>query len=231
MYDREFLGFCNYNERMDEPEVIFENADFVAVVKPAGLLVHRVRVGKAKERARKVDEARRAEPTLADWLVRRFPEMATVGDDPEYRPGIVHRLDKETSGVMIAARTQAAFERLKRLFQAHAMKKTYLALVAGVPEPERGTIDRPIGIKNGTLKRSVHVKTMAKDAVTDYAVKKIYRAADNGRDLRARGSPAADGAYAPDPRSSREHRTSHSRRPSLRREARCRRPGLWPRRG
>lgn len=159
---------------MDEPKIIFENRDFVAVVKPAGLLVHRVRVGAAKERAGRVDEARRAEPTLAGWLTARYPEMAAVGDDPEYRPGIVHRLDKETSGVMIAVRTQEAFARLKALFQAHAMKKTYLALTAGVPEPTEGVIDRPIGIKNGTLKRSVHVATNAKPAVTEYLVKERY---------------------------------------------------------
>ena len=160
---------------MEEPKIIFESRDFVAVVKPAGLLVHRVRVGAAKARARKVDEARRAETTLADWLVGHYPEMAKVGDDPEYRPGIVHRLDKETSGVMVAVRTQEAFERLKALFQSHAMEKTYLALVAGVPDPAKGTIDRPIGIKNGTLKRSVHVKQMAKEAVTDYEVKRKFR--------------------------------------------------------
>ncbi len=157
-----------------EPQIIFENPDFVAVVKPAGLLVHRVRVGAAKERAGNVDESRRNEPTLAGWLAARYPEMAQVGDDPEYRPGIVHRLDKETSGIMIAARTQSSFAHLKELFQAHAMKKSYLALTAGTPDPAEGTIDRPIGIRNGTLKRSVHVATMAKDAVTEYAVKERF---------------------------------------------------------
>ena len=156
---------------MDEPKIIFESRDFVAVVKPAGLLVHRVRVSAAKMRSGRMDEARRTEATLADLLVARYPEMARVGDDPAYRPGIVHRLDKETSGVMVVVRTQEAFERLKALFQSHAMKKTYLALVVGVPDPAKGTIDRPIGIRNGTLKRSVHVKQMAKEAVTDYEVK------------------------------------------------------------
>lgn len=68
-----------------------------------------------------------------------------VGDDPKERPGIVHRLDKDTSGVMVVARTQHAFEELKRLFQERRVEKTYLALVAGAPQRSSGMIDAPIG--------------------------------------------------------------------------------------
>ncbi len=163
-------------EPMEEPKVIFENEDFVAVEKPAGLLVHRVRVG-TRSRSRRVDEARRAEPTLADWVAARYPEVAAVGDDPEYRPGIVHRLDKETSGVMVIARRPEAFAWLKAAFQARTMKKTYEAFVYGVPSPREGTIDRPIGIKAGTLKRSIHAATMVKEAVTDYVTKEVFESA------------------------------------------------------
>ncbi len=161
-------------EPMEEPKVIFENADFVAVEKPAGLLVHRVRVS-ARSRSRRVDEGRRAEPTLADWVAARYPEVASVGDDPEFRPGIVHRLDKETSGVMVVARRQEAFAWLKAAFQSRAMRKTYAAFVYGVPSPREGTIDRPIGIKAGTLKRSIHATSMVKEAVTDYKVKEAFK--------------------------------------------------------
>ncbi len=163
---------------MNEPRVIFENAEFLVVAKPAGLLVHRVRVG-ARGRSRRIDEARRQEPTLADWVVARYPEIAHVGDDPEFRPGIVHRLDKETSGVMVVARTQDAFAWLKRAFASRAMTKTYLAFVHGIPSPREGIIDRPIGIKNGSLKRSVHATAAAKEAVTEYKVKDSF---SNGRD-------------------------------------------------
>jgi 23S rRNA pseudouridine1911/1915/1917 synthase len=155
---------------MEEPAIIFENRDFVIVNKPAGIIVHPVRVSVAC----RAEEVRAAEPTLTDWLITRYPEMKCVGDDPVMRPGIVHRLDKATSGVMVVARNQAAFERLKRLFQEHRMRKTYFALVHGVPKRARGTIDAPIGIRSGTLKRSIHSSKMARSAVTDYSVEKIF---------------------------------------------------------
>jgi len=151
---------------MSDPEIIFENKDFLVVNKPAGLMVHGVRVSAA----RRVDEARAAEPTLVDWLLVHRPEVRTVGDEPALRPGIVHRLDKATSGVMIVAKTQASFEHLKKLFQEHRIEKTYYALVFGVPVKGKGVIDAPIGIKNGSLKRSIHVSKMAKSAVTEYSV-------------------------------------------------------------
>ncbi len=169
---------------MLEPKVIFENDDFVVVDKPAGLMVHAVRIGAARVRR---DEKRKAkgkpaeprppqEPTLTDWLVARYPAIAAVGDDPALRPGIVHRLDKDTSGVMLVAKTQASFEALKSLFKSREMKKTYATLVFGIPKDAKGIIDRPIGIKNGTLRRSVHAATMAKPAVTEYEVKEKYEA-------------------------------------------------------
>ncbi len=157
---------------MSEPKVIFENDEFIVIDKPAGLMVHAVRIGAAKA---KRNEPRPQEPALTDWLVARWPAIAKVGDDPALRPGIVHRLDKDTSGVMIAAKTQSSFEALKALFQSREMKKTYAALVIGIPKETKGIIDRPIGIKNGTLKRSVHAKTMVKPAVTEYEVKEKYR--------------------------------------------------------
>ena len=146
-------------------EVIYENKDFLILNKPSGLQVHPARVSAAKEK-------RETEPTLTDWLVKQYPEVKKVGDDPATRPGIVHRLDKETSGIMIVPRTQKEFEYLKSLFQEHAIQKTYLALVRGVPKKEKGVIDAPIGIKAGTLKRSIHSQKMAKPAVTEYKVEK-----------------------------------------------------------
>jgi 23S rRNA pseudouridine1911/1915/1917 synthase len=162
------------SQRSLEPKIIFENKDFFVVNKPSGLLVHGVRISGRK----RVDEERSKEPTLAAWMAERYPEIRSVGDEPALRPGIVHRLDKETSGVMLVARTQEYFEYLKSLFQKHEIKKVYNALVFGVPKKEHGMIDAPIGIKNGTLKRSIHVSKMAKEAVTEYKVVSKYKAAD-----------------------------------------------------
>lgn len=135
-------------------------------------MVHGVRVSSKRH----VDAARAADPTLVDWLRVRYPGIKEVGDDPVLRPGIVHRLDKATSGVMLIAKTQASFEFLKKLFQEHRIKKVYFALVFGVPKNKEGVIDAPIGIKNGSLKRSIHASKMAKSAITEYSVvEKIIR--------------------------------------------------------
>jgi 23S rRNA pseudouridine1911/1915/1917 synthase len=151
-----------------EPTIIYEDKDFLAIDKPAGLMVHPAKISGKKK-------PRKTEPTLVDWLLVRYPEVKNVGDDPVLRPGIVHRLDKETSGVMLIPKNQEYFEYLKSLFKAHAIKKKYLALVFGVPRESKGIIDVPIGIKNGTLKRSVHSRKMAKRAVTEYNVLKTMR--------------------------------------------------------
>jgi 23S rRNA pseudouridine1911/1915/1917 synthase len=146
-----------------EPRIIYEDKDFLAVEKPAGLIVHN-----AKAQTRKG----MSEASLADWILLRYPEVRMVGDDPSERPGIVHRLDKETSGILLVARTQSGFEYLKSEFQKHEVRKTYLAVVIGAPKESRGTIDKPIGIKDGSVKRSIHSAKMRKEAITEYEVKK-----------------------------------------------------------
>lgn len=136
--------------------VIYENADFLAIHKPAGLLVHGTKDSH--------------EPSVVDWLIENYPEVRTVGDDPAVRPGIVHRLDKGTSGVMLVAKTQAYFEYLKKKFQTREIKKTYLAAVCGRVKEKEGVIDKPIGIASGTLKRTIHSDKFVKPAITRYAV-------------------------------------------------------------
>jgi 23S rRNA pseudouridine1911/1915/1917 synthase len=140
---------------MDTPRVIAETPDFLVIEKPEGLLVH--------PGPHSGDEA-----TLTAWLLPRYPEIRVVGDAPETRPGIVHRLDRGTSGVMLVARTRQAFADLKELFQSREMKKEYRALVHGVMHPAEGRIDRAIGIKPHTTKRSVFSTQMSKPAVTRY---------------------------------------------------------------
>lgn len=113
-----------------KPNIIHEDGDIVVVNKPAGMIVHRAP-------GHETD-------TLADALVRRFPEMARVGSVE--RPGVVHRLDIETSGVMVFARTQRAYLDLRRQFESHAtVHKTYLAVVHGRLREKNGTIDSPVG--------------------------------------------------------------------------------------
>ncbi|MEK7212169.1 MAG: RluA family pseudouridine synthase [Patescibacteria group bacterium] len=154
-----------------QPDIIYEDENLVAVNKPAGLLVHQTRIN-ADKRIHAEQRGNNAE-TLADWIVQKYPEVGSVGDDPAQRPGIVHRLDRETSGVMLVARNQKTFDYLKGLFQRRQIKKTYWAVVVG-EVPRGGQIDKPIGIKNGSVRRSVHSGKMTKEAVTNFRpLKKI----------------------------------------------------------
>lgn len=142
-------------------EVIYEDKNLLAVNKPAGVLV----CGKRRE-----GEVQ----TLVEWLRVNRPEVSGVGDDPKHRPGIVHRLDKDTSGIVLVAKNQESFDYLKNLFQTHKIKKTYLALALGRVKEEKGMIDKPIGLKSGTIRRTVFVRNakMVKPAQTEYKVKK-----------------------------------------------------------
>jgi len=140
------------------------------VNKPAGMQVHPARHSK-------LSTSNNPTPFLTDWFVKHYPNARQVGDGPEAaleRPGVVHRLDKETSGVIVLARTQGAFNFLKREFMSHNVNKTYLAIVRGVPRQKRGIIDIPIGITNGTLKRSIGSSRMKKEAVTEYELEKSF---------------------------------------------------------
>lgn len=122
----------------NDPRVIFENDDVLVVDKPAGLIVH--------------SDGRTQEPSVCDWVMARNPEIRGVGEpwvSPQGevidRPGIVHRLDRTTSGVMIIAKTQTAHAFLKAQFQARTVVKKYLALVYGHPKEDTGIIEAEIG--------------------------------------------------------------------------------------
>ncbi len=150
----------------NEPFVIYKDKNFLAVFKPAGLLIHPVNASSSKLQA---------SSALTDWLVKNYPEVKKVGDEPELRPGIVHRLDKDVSGIVLVARNQKYFEYLKNLFQTRKMKKKYLALVYGQIKPEKGIIEKPISIKSGTIKRTVWQGKGEKEAVTEYKVIKVIK--------------------------------------------------------
>lgn len=124
--------------------------------------------------------------TLVDFLLEKFPEIKGVGDLPAeastkagelYRPGIVHRLDKDTSGVMVVARNQKSFEELKELFKNRRVEKIYWAIVCGKPKEKSGIISLPIGrLMRNPLKRGVETEKSrvrgAREAVTEYKVLK-----------------------------------------------------------
>ena len=115
--------------------------------------------------------------TVVDFLLEKFPEIKTVGDEPEIRPGIVHRLDKDTSGVMIVARRQESFLALKELFKKGQIEKTYLAIVCGKLKNQKDVINIPIGrIVKNPLKRGVALGKGRirgeREAITEYRVLK-----------------------------------------------------------
>ena len=122
-------------------EIIYRDPDIIVVNKPPGMSVHGG------------DSV--AGPTVVDFLLEKFSEIAEVGEDP-VRPGIVHRLDRDTSGVMVVARTQESFGVLKKLFQTRAITKVYRAIVCGVVRSREGVIDFPIGrMANNPTKRGI----------------------------------------------------------------------------
>ena len=111
-------------------DIIYEDEAIVVIDKPAGAIVH--------------PAPGHEDGALTDALVRRFPQMARVGSAE--RPGVVHRLDIETSGVMVFAKTQRAYLDLRHQFESHeTVEKTYLAVVHGSPKTKTGTIDTPVG--------------------------------------------------------------------------------------
>ncbi|MDP3901736.1 MAG: RluA family pseudouridine synthase [bacterium] len=148
-----------------ELKILYQDVNLSVVNKPAGLLVHPIKTREGAERTQH-------EITLVDLLLKKFPKVRKVGDDPKMRPGIVHRLDKDTSGVMIVALNQASFEYLKKQFQEHKIVKNYLALAHGHIQKKQGTIDKPLGIAPDSTRRSTLSHKMVKSAITDYRVVK-----------------------------------------------------------
>ena len=142
-----------------EPEpvplvVLHEDADLLAIDKPPGMVVH------------PAPGARHG--TLVHALVHRLGDLGGVGD-PD-RPGIVHRLDRDTSGVLLVARSAAAHEALARQFRERTVEKRYLALVRGRLEPATGVVDRPVGRHPRERKRMSTRSRHGRAAVTRWTV-------------------------------------------------------------
>jgi 23S rRNA pseudouridine1911/1915/1917 synthase len=134
-------------------KIVFENDDLAVIDKPAGMVVH--------------PGAGNLDDTLANALLRYFPGIEKVGEP--HRPGIVHRLDEDTSGLILIAKTTTAYEYFKKLFMERKVEKEYLALVHKVPKNKHGTINAPL--EKVPLKQKMKVGS-GKEAVTEYWVLK-----------------------------------------------------------
>lgn len=150
-----------------EPDIVYEDTDVVIINKPSGIAVH--------------SDGVKTEPTIVDWLVKYVPDAAGVGEvqfsqrtgEKLDRSGVVHRLDYDTSGVLLLTKHQDAFAHCKEQFQNRLVKKEYRAFVYGTMPDKWGTIDRPIGRSAKDFrKRSAErgAKGTVREAVTDWEV-------------------------------------------------------------
>lgn len=162
-------------------DILYEDENILSINKPSGISVHQT--------------ANNKEYSVADWVLENYPDISGIGEDMEVehkgeivkisRPGIVHRLDKDTSGVLLIAKNEATFNFLKRQFKKKKINKTYNAFVyGGLKDPvaslrtgKKGVIDAPIGrspkdIRMWTAGRGA--KGEPRDAVTEYLVIKRF---------------------------------------------------------
>ncbi len=147
-----------------EDIVIEETPDWIVLDKPAGLLVH--------------PDSKTEEGTLVDLLVAHDPKIGKIGEDPQ-RPGIMHRLDREVSGLMVVARTQDAFDDLKNQFATHSVRKTYLAMCHGSLPAEEGDIKFRIARSSTQPRMAARPsgEEEGKAAWTHYRVKERFKGA------------------------------------------------------
>ena len=136
---------------------VFEDPHLIVVDKPAGLVVH--------------PGAGHDGGTLVHGLLARYPDIAGVGDP--YRPGIVHRLDRGTSGLMVVARTERTYRLLVDQMRSHEPERVYSALVRGHPEADSGVIDAPIGRSSRNPQRMT-VTDRGRSARTGYIVERRF---------------------------------------------------------
>ncbi len=151
--------------------VLFEDADLIVIDKAPGMAAH---------------PAPGCETgTLVNALLAHCGDSLS-GIGGVARPGIVHRLDKDTSGVMVAAKTDRAHQGLSALFATHDIERTYIALTRGAPTPERGRIQTLIGRSPHDRKKMAVLKAGGREAITDYVVQKTF-----GQPAKASAAPLA----------------------------------------
>ena len=143
--------------------VLFEDAHLIVVDKPAGMAVHPAPGSESG--------------TLVNALLRHCGDSLS-GIGGVARPGIVHRIDKETSGVVVAAKTDAAHQALSARFAAHDIERVYVALVRGAPRARSGSVDAPIVRSTHDRKKMAIARAGGRRAVTHYAVERTFGPAD-----------------------------------------------------
>ncbi|GAA0609622.1 RluA family pseudouridine synthase [Brevundimonas kwangchunensis] len=149
--------------------VLYEDADLIVIDKPAGMAAHPAPGSETG--------------TLVNALLAHCGDSLS-GIGGVARPGIVHRLDKDTSGVMVAAKTDRAHAGLSAQFAAHDIERTYIALTRGAPSPAKGRIETQIGRSTSDRKKMAVLKSGGRNAITDYVVQTTF-----GEPARAGGAP------------------------------------------
>ncbi|MFA5392548.1 MAG: RluA family pseudouridine synthase [Candidatus Paceibacterota bacterium] len=150
-----------------EPKILYENQDFLVIDKPAGVNTHPT--------LKNINE-----PSIASWFCYHYPQIKKVGED-KLRPGIVHRLDKDTSGVLILTKNNSTFSYFKKLFFLREIKKKYLALVKGEINKEEGIIEFELTRSSASGKRKIVLPHKGKNtkktkvALTFYKIMKRYK--------------------------------------------------------
>jgi 23S rRNA pseudouridine1911/1915/1917 synthase len=139
-------------------DLIHEDAHLIVLNKPAGLVVH--------------PAAGHSSGTLVNGLLHHCPDLDGIGG--QRRPGVVHRLDKDTSGIMLVAKTDRAHQTLSAQFKKRHIQKTYLALVQGSPKAPEGTIDLPIGRHPTDRKKISTISRHAREAVTVWRIRERF---------------------------------------------------------
>ncbi len=143
-----------------ELNIIYEDKNIIAIDKPAGLAVHPTR--------------KHEQNTLVNALLAYYPPLKDVGDEIALRPGIVHRLDKDTSGLMIIAKNNEAFNWLKKQFAERKVEKKYSALVIGKLKDKQGIISKALSRAKGSIKWAVVPRSDVKEATTFYKAIKEF---------------------------------------------------------
>lgn len=141
-----------------ELPILYEDADIVAIAKPAGLITH--------------SDGRTEEPTAEEWFIEHYPSVVMI-DGEETVGGYVHRLDRDTSGVLVFAKNPSTYAFLRQAFHDHTVAKTYLACVYGTLPQKRGVIDFDIGRSRRDFRlRSAQPKAKGRlrEALTRYEV-------------------------------------------------------------
>jgi len=165
-------------------KILYEDKNIVAIDKPAGIATH--------------PDGRDKSETISDWFVKEYPKVKNVGESifvdhkdnktgeiekmEIKKPGVVHRLDRETSGVLLLAKNKKAYELLKEQFKNREIKKTYNAVVSGFVKNDHATINKPIGRSPKDFRRWLAgrgARGEMREAITEYRVLKRFEIGKN----------------------------------------------------